>query len=77
MIFAENHSWPSMQSDILMSEFYSGDLKYENLGKAERELIDIQKRLKKFEPSKVFGTKPTWIKGTHGQTIVDQTSLIY
>ena len=46
-----------MQSDILMSEFYSGDLKYENLGKAERELIDIQKRLKKFEPSKVIWNK--------------------
>ncbi|QWX84611.1 immunity 70 family protein [Cellulophaga sp. HaHaR_3_176] len=51
---------------IVLNEFYNGNLKYENLEKAERELKDIQKRLKKFKPSKVvwdkndLNKKPPW-----------------
>ena len=42
---------------IVLNEFYNGNLKYENLEKAERELKDIQKRLKKIKPSKVVWDK--------------------
>ncbi len=51
---------------IVLNEFYNGNLKYENLNKAEQELKDIQKRLKKFKPSKVvwdkynLEKKPPW-----------------
>ncbi len=51
---------------IVLNEFYNGHLKYENLEKAEQELKDIQKRLKKFKPSKVIwdkndlDKKPPW-----------------
>jgi hypothetical protein len=51
---------------IVLTEFYKGNLKYENLEKAERELNDIQKRLKKLNPSKVvwdkndLSKKPPW-----------------
>ncbi|MFD2824518.1 immunity 70 family protein [Lacinutrix iliipiscaria] len=42
---------------IILGEFYDGELKYENLERAEKELKDIQKRLKKFKPSKVIWDK--------------------
>lgn len=42
---------------IVLNEFYQGNLKYENLGKAEKELRDAQKRLKKFAPAKVVWDK--------------------
>ena len=51
---------------IVLNEFYNGNLKYENLDKAQKELKDIQKRLKKFKPSKVvwdkydLDKKPPW-----------------
>tara|TARA_R110002096_G_C14454124_1_gene711798 strand:- start:58 stop:468 length:411 start_codon:yes stop_codon:yes gene_type:complete len=51
---------------IVLNEFYNGNLKDENLVKAELELKDIQKRLKKFKPSKVIwdkhdlNKKPPW-----------------
>ncbi|MBU3026023.1 immunity 70 family protein [Zobellia galactanivorans] len=41
----------------VLNEFYNGNLKYENLERAEKELIDIQKRLKKHKPSKVVWDK--------------------
>ncbi len=42
---------------VVLTDFYNGNLKYENLDKAEKELKDIQKRLKKFKPSKVVWDK--------------------
>lgn len=51
---------------VVLNEFYNGYLKYENLDNAEKELKDIQKRLKKLKPSKVIwdkndlNKKPPW-----------------
>lgn len=42
---------------IVLNDFYNGSLKYEDLEKAELELKDIQKRLKRFKPSKVVWDK--------------------
>ncbi len=41
----------------ILTDLYNGKLSFEKLEKAESELIDIQKRLKKFEPSKVVWNK--------------------
>ena len=41
----------------ILKELYSGRIPYENLEKAEKELKDIQNRLKKFDPSKVIWNK--------------------
>jgi len=48
----------------VLNEFYNGNLKDENLEKAEQELKDIQKRLKKFKPSKVIWDKHDLNKNT-------------
>lgn len=51
---------------VVLNEFYNGYPKYENLDNAEKELKDIQKRLKKLKPSKVIwdkndlNKKPPW-----------------
>lgn len=42
---------------IILNEFYNGNLKYENLENADKELKDIQKRLKKFKPSEIVWDK--------------------
>ena len=42
---------------IVLNEFYRGNLNYQSLDKAEEELQDIQKRLRKFKPSKVVWDK--------------------
>ena len=41
----------------VLNEFYDGNLKYENLEKAEKEFKNIQKRLKKLKPSEVIWDK--------------------
>jgi 2,3-bisphosphoglycerate-dependent phosphoglycerate mutase len=41
----------------ILNDLYQGNLKYENLEKAEIELKDIQKRFKKFKPSEVVWDK--------------------
>ncbi|MBB3697739.1 immunity 70 family protein [Flammeovirga yaeyamensis] len=51
---------------IILNELYQGNLNYENLDLAKKELNDIQKRLKKLKPSKVVwdkydrNKKPPW-----------------
>ncbi len=41
----------------ILAEFYNEELSFRNLEKAERELREIQKRLKKFSPNKVIWDK--------------------
>lgn len=51
---------------VVLGEFYQGKLSYQHLDAAAQELRDIQKRLKKFKPSKVvwdkldLSKKPPW-----------------
>jgi 2,3-bisphosphoglycerate-dependent phosphoglycerate mutase len=50
----------------VLKEFYNGRLAYDSLIKAERELKDIQQRLKKLDPSKIIwdrddlAKRPPW-----------------
>ena len=42
---------------IVLGEFQNGELSFENLEKAEKELLIIQKKLKKYNPSKIIWDK--------------------
>ncbi|MEQ9441805.1 MAG: immunity 70 family protein [Cyclobacteriaceae bacterium] len=65
----------------VLNEFYNGNLNYENLDKAEKELKEIQNRLKKFKPSKLVWDKydlnkmPPW--GNNISTDITDLSNYY
>lgn len=65
----------------VLNEFYNGNLNYESLDKAERELKEIQNRLKKFKPSKLVWDKydlnkmPPW--GNNISTDITDLSNYY
>lgn len=42
---------------FILTDFYYGKVSFENLDQAEKELLEIRKRLKKFDPSKVIWNK--------------------
>lgn len=42
---------------VVLGDFYNGEIPVENLELAKNELIEIQKRLKKFKPSKIVWDK--------------------
>ena len=72
----EGRKWGS-RFPIVMGEFYDGELKYENLDKAKKELEQIREEFKKFKPSEVIWDfndltkRPPW-----GDNIADHiTSL--